>query len=159
MRKHWSRLQQGAELVAAALFAAMFGTFVLQVFMRYVFNLPLQWSLEFDLIVYVWIVFWGAAFLVPPRDHISFNLIYDHVPPPARRVLAVLGVLVIGGAFLIALPATFDFVTFMAIESTPVIRWRFDFVFSVFLLFMIALIARLAWQLVGLLRPGWRDHL
>ena len=81
------------------------------------------------------------------------------MPPPARRVLAILGVLVIGGAFLIALPATFDFVTFMAIESTPVIRWRFDLVFSVFLLFMIALIARLAWQLVGLLRPGWRDHL
>ncbi len=159
MRKHWPKLRRGAELVAAALFAAMFGTFVLQVFMRYVFNMPLQWSLEFDLIVYIWIVFWGAAFLVPPKEHISFNLIYDNVPPRLRRGLAIIGILLIGVAFVIALPATFDFVTFMAIESTPVIRWRFDFVFSVFLFFMVALIARLAWRLVSLLRPGWREHL
>lgn len=159
MRKHWPKLRRGAELVAAALFAAMFGTFVLQVFMRYVFNMPLQWSLEFDLIVYIWIVFWGAAFLVPPKEHISFNLIYDNVPLRLRRGLAIIGILLIGVAFVIALPATFDFVTFMAIESTPVIRWRFDFVFSVFLFFMVALIARLAWRLVSLLRPGWREHL
>ena len=159
MRKHWPKLRRGAELVAAALFAAMFGTFVLQVFMRYVFNMPLQWSLEFDLIVYIWIVFWGAAFLVPPKEHISFNLIYDNVPPRLQRGLAIIGILLIGVAFVIALPATFDFVTFMAIESTPVIRWRFDFVFSVFLFFMVALIARLAWRLVSLLRPGWREHL
>ncbi len=137
----------------------MFGTFVLQVFMRYVFNLPLQWSLEFDLVVYIWIVFWGAAFLVRPSEHIRFNLVYDNVPLHIRRILAIFGALVIGAAFMIALPATFDFVSFMAIESTPVIRWRFDIVFSVFLVFMVALIVRLAWQLACLLRPGWREHL
>lgn len=159
MDQYWSKLRRGAELVAAVLFAVMFGTFVLQVFMRYVFNQPLKWSLEFDLIIYVWIVFWGAAFLVRPNGHISFNLIYDHVSPAVRRVLAIAGALTIAGAFVVALPATFDFVTFMAIESTPVIRWRFDFVFSVFLIFAVALIVRLALQVVRLLQPNWRDHL
>ncbi len=153
------KLKRGAELVAAALFAAMFGTFLLQVLMRYAFNLPLQWSLEFDLVVYIWIVFWGAAFLVRPNDHISFNLIYDRAPPRARRVLAVVGSIAIGATFLAALPATYDFVTFMAIEGLPVLRWRFDFVFSVFLLFMVALIVRLVWRLVCLFRPNWREHL
>ena len=152
-------VRRGAELVAAVLFAAMFGTFLLQVLMRYVFNLPLQWSLEFDLIAYIWIVFWAGAFLLKPRDHISFSLIYDAANPQQKRVLSIAGTILLGGAFLAALPATYDFISFMAIESTPVIRWRFDIVFSVFLLFVLAVVIRSVWHLVCLARRDWRNHL
>ncbi|MFQ5972372.1 MAG: TRAP transporter small permease [Alphaproteobacteria bacterium] len=159
MKRLRELLYKGAELVAAALFAAMFGTFLLQVFMRYVFNLPLQWSLEFDLVVYIWIVFWAAAFLVRGRDHIAFNLVYDGSPPAARRVMGILGGLIVAATFIVALPATYDFVSFMAIESTPVVRWRFDIVFSIFVVFVVAIILRslrLLWRLVG---RDWRRHI
>lgn len=152
-------LYRGAELVAAALFAAMFGTFLLQVFMRYVFNLPLQWSLEFDLVVYIWIVFWAAAFLVRGRDHIAFNLVYDNSPPNVRRAMGILGGLIVAATFIVALPATYDYVSFMAIESTPVVRWRFDLVFSIFVVFVVAIILRslrLLWRLSG---RDWRRHI
>jgi TRAP-type C4-dicarboxylate transport system permease small subunit len=159
MRALATRLRQGAEGVAALLFATMFGAFVLQVFMRYVVNRPLEWTLEVCLIAYVWIAFWSAAFLVREDEHVAFNLIYVGVPPSVRRVLAVLISLVIGGAFAAALPATFDFVKFMGIDTTWVLELRFDVVFSVFVLFMVAVIARAALRLRALLSRRWRDEL
>jgi len=152
-------LQRGAELVAAAIFAAMFGAFLLQVFMRYVVNQPPTWTLEVCVIAYVWIAFWGCAFLVNERDHIAFNLFYVGAPAHVRRVLAVLATLAIGAAFVVALGPTYDFVSFMAIDVTWVLEIRFDLVFSIFLAFMVMVIARALWRLLRLLGPGWRDAL
>ncbi len=152
-------LERGAEFVAAAIFAVMFGAFLLQVFMRYVVNDPLRWSLEVSLIAYVWIVFWSAAFLVKERDHVAFNMFYAAARPALRRVLAILGTAAIGGAFVAAFPATYDFVSFMGIDRTWVLELRFDLVFSVFLLFMIAVILRSALQLGRLFSRRWREHI
>ena len=65
-------LGRGAELVGAAIFATMFGAFLLQIFMRYVVNQPLGWTLELCMITYIWLVFWACAFLLKERDHIAF---------------------------------------------------------------------------------------
>jgi TRAP-type C4-dicarboxylate transport system permease small subunit len=152
-------LQRAAELVGSLLLAAMFGAFILQVFMRYVVNRPLEWSLEVCLITYVWFVFWTVAFLVREQDHVAFSLFYQSAPSPVQRVLAMVSTLLIAGFFLAALPGTFDFVSFMAIDSTWVLHLRFDLVFGVFVLFMLAVIWRGLRRLVALLGPDWRAHL
>ena len=56
-----AKFKRGAELVAALLFAAMFGAFIVQVVSRYVFDDPVSWSLEICSITYVWIVFLTSA--------------------------------------------------------------------------------------------------
>jgi C4-dicarboxylate transporter DctQ subunit len=45
------------------------------------------WTLEFCLALWVWIVFWGAAFVVRERDHVTFDVIYGHVSPRARPLV------------------------------------------------------------------------
>jgi TRAP-type C4-dicarboxylate transport system permease small subunit len=149
-------LHRGAELVGALLLAAMFGAFLLQVFMRYVVSRPLEWSLEVCLITYVWFVFWTLAFLVRESDHVSFSLFYQSVAPPVQRVLALISTLLIVGLLGAALPATWDFVSFMAIDSTWVLHLRFDLVFGVFLLFMLAVVWRGLRRLTALVGPGWQ---
>jgi TRAP-type C4-dicarboxylate transport system permease small subunit len=152
-------LSRAAELVGAVLLAAMFGAFILQVFMRYVVGRPLEWSLEVCLITYVWFVFWTLALLVREQDHVAFSLFYQSAPVAVRRVLAVVSTLLIAGFFLAALPATFDFISFMAIDSTWVLHLRFDLVFGVFLLFMVAVIWRGLRRLLALFGPDWRAQL
>jgi TRAP-type C4-dicarboxylate transport system permease small subunit len=152
-------LQGGAELVGALLLAAMFGAFILQVFMRYVVGRPLEWSLEVCLITYVWFVFWTLALLVREQDHVAFSLFYESAPVAVRRVLALASTLLIAGFFVAALPATLDFIGFMAIDSTSVLHLRFDLVFGVFLLFMLAVIWRGLRRIAALLGPDWRAHL
>ena len=152
-------VQRGAELIGALLLAAMFGAFILQVFMRYLVGRPLEWSLEVCLITFVWSVFWTLAFLVREQDHVAFSLLYENAPVAVRRVLALASTLLIAGFFLAALPATFDYVAFMAIDSTSVLHLRFDLVFGVFLLFMLAVIWRGLRRLRALLGRDWRAHL
>ena len=149
-------LRKGAEFVAVAAFVAMFGAFLLQVFMRYVVNHPLGWTSEACVIFYIWVIFWTAAFLLRERDHVTFSMIYDGVSPPARRVMAIIGAIAIGAAFVAGFPAMFSFITFMKIDVTPVTRIRFDYVYSVWILFVLAVIARSLASLIRLLGRNWR---
>lgn len=162
MRRVGALLKRGAELVSVALLTAMFGAFLLQVFSRYVLNAPLGWTVEACVVFYLWTVFWTAAFLLRERDHVAFTMFSDAVPPPARRVMAIAAAGLVGLAFAAALPAIVDYVAFMRIDSTPVMRIRFDFVYAIFPVFAAAVTLRSALALRRLLGRGWRretgDH-
>src|SRR3546814_18241795 len=79
------RLTRLAEWAAAAMFAAMFCAFMIQIVSRYVFNLPVSWSLEICSIAYVWVVFRTCAILVRERQHIAFDVLYGKLPTKVRR--------------------------------------------------------------------------
>ena len=46
------------------LLTAMFVSFIVQIASRYVFNYPVDWTLELCLTTWLWVVFWEAAFLL-----------------------------------------------------------------------------------------------
>ncbi|KAB2875422.1 MAG: TRAP transporter small permease [Bauldia sp.] len=142
--------------MAVGLFVAMFVAFLLQIFTRYVLNHPLGWTLEACVILYIWIVFWTSAFLLRERDHVAFTMLCDAVAPGARRVFAILGALAIGGAFVAGFPAMLSYVAFMSIDVTPVTRIRFDYVYSIWILFAGAVIVRSAVLLVRLAGRNWQ---
>ncbi len=152
-------LKRGAELVGTTWFLLMFGAFLIQVFTRYALNAPLGWTTEACLIAYLWFAFWGAGLMVRERDQVRFDMIYRAVPPGVRRVFALIVTVAMGGLFAVALPANIDFVTFMAHDFTWVLEIRFDVVFAVFIVFMVAFGVRSLWRAVRLLRPGWRDEI
>ena len=52
-----ARAQRVAEAVAAAVFALLFLIFVVQVAMRFMFNMPLSWSDELIVVLYITMVF------------------------------------------------------------------------------------------------------
>jgi TRAP-type C4-dicarboxylate transport system permease small subunit len=154
-----TRLRYFAELIAAIMFVAMFAAFLLQVFTRYILNNPVAWTQEFVLIAYIWIVFWCAAFLLREREHITFDMFYLALPLAARRVLAIVLTALTGIAFIAAIPATFDYVTFMKIEKSPVIGLRFDILYSIFVVFVIAVTLGALLRVWRLLTRSWQDEL
>lgn len=149
-------LRKGAEFVAVGAFVAMFGAFLLQVFTRYVLDRPLAWTSEACVIAYIWVIFWTAALLLRERDHIAFTTLYEGIGPSARRVAAIMGVTAMAAGFIASLPATVSFIAFMRINATPVMHIPFDYVYSVWLLFVLAVIVRAIASLVRLLGPRWR---
>lgn len=151
-------LKKGAEWVAVSLFTALFGTFLLQIFTRYVLNNPLGWTLELCLAAWLWVVFWSAAFLVREQQHVAFNIFYLGATPPVRRIFALAGAVSLLAAFLIAFPPTWDFIAFMKIDSTPVLKIRFDVLFVVFAVFMAAVIVRSIVRIRRLLSPDWETE-
>lgn len=148
-----------AELISAALFAIMFCAFLIQVFTRYVLNDPVAWSMEVALLAYIWVIFIAGATIVRIDEHISFDAIYGAARPKGKRVLALITSGAILLAFVAAFPANYDFITFMAIDSTWILGIRFDLVYSCFLIFMIGVILRVLYKIKGLISNKWRDEI
>lgn len=140
MRSRWDWWQARADDVAVGLLTAMFLAFVLQITARYVINYPLPWTLELSLTMWLWTVFWGSALCLRNKDHIAFDMIYNHVGPGTRKVFGIISSLAIIVAMLVSLPATWDWVSFLTIKKSATLRIPLAYVFSLFLLFMVGTI-------------------
>ena len=135
-------LRRRAENVAAALLAIVFVSFILQIAFRYLLGWPVGWTLEVSTLAWMWLVLWGAAFVVRERDDIRFDILYSTMPDRLRRGSVVVTGLALAAVFAVSLPAVVDYVTFMRVERASYIGLRLDYVFSVYILFSLAVIAR-----------------
>ena len=140
-------LKNAANLIGGGLFLTMFAVFVIQITARFVFNKPIAWTDELAVILYVWIILWGCAAMVPEREHVVFDLLWNGVSWRARQFMQIVGNLLIGGLALASLPATWDYVRFMAREGTPVLNLPFMWVFFPFVLLMASLVIRAVWSI------------
>ncbi len=136
--------KKAADLIGGTLFLTLFIVFVIQVTARFGFNRPMAWTDEAAVILYVWVILWSAAFVVPEKEHVAFDLIWNSVNLRTRKVMRVAGNLLIGGVALYGIPATWDYVHFMKRESSPVLGISFMLVFLPFVLLLVALVVRSA---------------
>ena len=147
---HW--LARRAENVAAAMLAAMFLAFLLQIAFRYALGLPIGWTHELSVILWIWLVLWGASFVISEREEIRFDIIYGSVGPGARRVMCIVTAMALIALYLISFPAVVDYVTFMKVERTSYLKIRFDWLFSIYIVFVIASVIRYIWLVWQALR-------
>ncbi len=145
-------LRRGADAIGVGLFAALFLTFIVQITARFVFDRPLPWTDELAVILYVWVILWAAAFMVPARDHVVFDLVYNAMGPRTRRGMLLVGAVLIGSLAAYAIPGSWDYVRFMAREGTPVLGLPFMWVFVPFVLLLLALAVRSVLEVAALLR-------
>ena len=80
---------QLADWIACAMFAAVFLIFNYKIFTRYFEHNEAVWADEVLVILFIWIIFWANAFLVPDRMQITFDLVYRLLPPAAKRFAAL----------------------------------------------------------------------
>lgn len=119
------RLSRVAEAIAAIALAAIFIVFLLQIFTRYsgklsqwmpVENLslwmseiePLRWTVYLISLLWVWLIFVGCSFVVREGDHVAFDILYQAAPPRLRKIMTILGAIILIAVMLISLPATWD---------------------------------------------------
>jgi C4-dicarboxylate transporter, DctQ subunit len=149
LRRAGGWLVRRAENVAAALLAILFLAFIVQVVFRYVLNFPIGWTSELSIVAWLWLVLFGAAFVVRERDEIRFDIIYGSVGPGARRWMALVTAVALVALYALSLPAVVDYVAFMKVEQTAYLDIRFDWLFCVYVIFAVASIGRYLWL-------GWR---
>ena len=135
-------LRKVANAIGGLLFLALFITFLVQIVARFVFDQPLPWSDELAVILYLWVILWACAFVVPEKEHVMFDLVWNSVSPATRRLMRMVGHTLIGGLAIAAIPASWEYVHFMAREKTAVLGLSFEWVFLPFVLLLIALAAR-----------------
>lgn len=146
------------EGIAAGLLAALFLTFLLQIFSRYVMVQPFGWTLELCLALWIWIVFFGNAFLVRESDHVTFDILYLAMPRGIRTVFALIS----AGCIVVALGwsfwPTWDWIDFLKIKRSATLRVPMRTIYSVYALFLIVVVLRYAWVFADVLRRGPHDR-
>jgi TRAP-type C4-dicarboxylate transport system permease small subunit len=138
-------LRKAAEGFGVVLFGAMFCVFLIQIAARFAFNRPLAWTDELAVLLYLWVILWAAAFIVPEREHVAFDLLWNGAGPRTRRAMRIAGHVMLGGLCAWALPGTWDYVRFMAREGTPVLGVPFMVVFLPFVALLASIVVRCAW--------------
>src|SRR5690606_5324894 len=98
-----------------------------------------------------WVVFFTSAFVLRWSEFIAFDMLFRALPPGAQRAsmaLASVGFIAVFGYVAYALV---DYVRFMRISTTDMVEIRLDYVYSIFIVFLVAICVRLgvlAWRLV-----------
>ena len=141
-----------AENVLAAMLLVLFVAFLIQVAFRYAFNLPIGWTTELTLVLWLWMVLWGAAFVVKENEEIRFDLIYGAMGRRTRLVtLLITGTFLIA-VFVLSFPAVLDYVLFMKVEKTAYLKIRFDVLYFIYPIFAVAIVIRYVGLIVKALR-------
>jgi len=138
-------LQARAENLLAAMLVVMFGVFIIQIVFRYVVNLPIGWTQELSVIMWVWMVLFGTAFVVRDYEEIRFDILYATVSERTRRIMVVAGAICVVILFSISLPAVLDYIGFMKVEKTAYLKIRFDWLYSIYGIFAVVTIIRQLW--------------
>lgn len=178
MRRIQHRLSRLAEIVAGALLAAIFVTFLLQIGSRYLPKIikglgltdawpmlgavqPLGWTLELIGILWVWVIFFCCAFVVREHEHVKFDIIYLSVPNKIRRAFALISAAAIAGGMIYAFLPTWDYIDFLRMRRTSSVSNPFSgnkiplrTIFSIYAVFMIAVAARYGWLMWDVWRNG-----
>ena len=114
-----------AEFLAAMLLAAIFITFLLQIFTRYAPKIawlmptsniedwmnslvPIGWTVNLISLLWVWLIFFGCAFFVRQKDHVSFDIVFYALPAKFQKILTVATALIIIIAMLYSFGPTYD---------------------------------------------------
>ena len=170
-----------AEFMAALALAAIFLTFLAQIFSRYAAEIawlmpiapvaswmsamePIGWTVNLISLIWVWLIFFGCSFLVNEKEHVAFDIIYQAVSDKARRVLAIIGAVIVIGMMCYSFLPTWDAIMssrLMELKkiqtlSMPItgdkiaVKW----LFASYILLMIIVSLRYAWQIVHVIKHG-----
>lgn len=145
-------LHRRAENVAVALLAVMFAAFIVQIVCRYLLNLPVGWASELTLVMWLWLVLWGAGLVLPEREEIRFDVVWASAGPRLRRWMQGIAAAALLWLYGSALPASWDFVSFMKVQKTSYLKLGYDELFFAFMIFAVAILVRYAWLLVEAIR-------
>ena len=152
MTSFFKWLKGTADYIAAGMLAAMFATFIIQILSRYLLDLSLSWTVELCLTLWLWLVFWVSAFCAKDSDQIRFDVLYLSVSKRARKIIGILSALTIIVAFGYSLLPTIDYLWFYKIKKSPVMRIPLHYIFSIYGIFLIAIIVRYVWRIYELAR-------
>ena len=158
MRALGAWLARRAENVAALMLAVMFSAFVVQIVFRYVFNFPIGWTSELTVALWLWLVLWGAAFVVKESQEIRFDLLISAVPRRPRIAMSVVAAVALIVLYAASLPASWSYVSFMKVEKSAYLKIPMSWLFSIYIAFLLAVLARYVWLLWSYVRGDEVDE-
>ena len=151
--------QRAAAAGSTLSLGVVFMLFIGGIGMRYLFDRPVGWIDEAVTVLTVWSVLWTAAFVLRWSDHISFDIVFVNLAAPRQRLMLLVVNIAFVALMLSAIPGMVDYTLFLWRERTDMLQMRMDFVYAIFPIFFIAIVARQLRSIWRLLSPRWQTEL
>jgi len=90
--------------------------------LRYFSGSSLQWANELPELLFPWLVMAGVVLAAEKGAHIATVFLVEAVPPAVRRVIGVLGWLVVAGLYGTLAWATFSMLDIVQDEKSPILQ-------------------------------------
>lgn len=138
-----------AEQFAVLMLALIFVAFVLQIALRYLFNWPVGWTSEISVVAWLWLILFGTGFVLKDSEELRIDFIYANVGRRLRLVMGIVGSVLIAILLARSFLPSWDYISFMKVEKASYLKIRFDWLYSIYLAFIVALVVR---HVVGVVR-------
>lgn len=177
---------RGAEFIAAMALAAIFITFLVQIFSRYAAKIawlmpipgisewmatlqPVGWTVNLISLLWVWVIFFSCAFFVRERDHVAFDILYHAAPERGRKIMAIAGAVFVIGIMVYSFIPTWEAIMtsrLMELKKIQTLRIPITgdkipvkWLFASYVLLMVVVIIRYLWTLIYIAKHGApKDH-
>ncbi|MBX3607044.1 MAG: TRAP transporter small permease [Piscinibacter sp.] len=141
------------EWIVMLMLAVMTGLTFVQVVLRYVFNTGFTWALELTTVFFAVMIFVGISYGVRIGAHIGVDALVKLLPPPLRRGVSILVVLLCLAYAGIVITGAWDYVDKMRtvgveLEDLPIPVWVVRAVLPLGYALMVLRFGQVLWQLV-----------
>jgi len=120
----------------------MFLMFLIQIASRYILEEPFGWTLELCLTLWIWLVFFGNAFIVKHEDHISFDVLYQKSNKKIQKIFSLISALAIAIGMAYSFLPTWDYIDFMRLKRSATLEIPLRTVYSIYAVFIVASVLR-----------------
>lgn len=87
---------------------------ILGVVMRYAVNSPLTWLEEVQMLLIIWLSFFGGSAAFRLQNHVAIEILVDLLPKKLQKVIEVFIVLIVSAVLLFLVIRGYDFVARLA---------------------------------------------
>lgn len=109
----------GEKAIAGLFLLVIVSTMAAQVFARYVFGAPFQWSEEVARLALIWMTFISAAFVMAERRHIAVDIISPRVGDGGKLFIECMSYVVVAASCLLLLIGGANFVWYVGKVGSP----------------------------------------
>lgn len=148
------RLVHFCEWLSVTMFAALFATFIAQVFWRYILRDPLVWTLEVAGLLFVTLSLFTAATQMPLKEHVSFDLVMDILPKRVAGPVRGISLTIFAVVMLSSVPDTISVLEWMYKERTFAVKFNLGHLFVLMIGFVVIFAGRALSSAYANLRPG-----
>lgn len=127
--------------LGVAVFALLIATVAVQVFMRYVLNMPSPELFEVSIYSFVWVIYLGGALAVRYDQHMRFDLLYRKLAKRTRLVFDLACDIITNVILLILLPPSLLYTVKMYTIKASALRIPWTFLLIVYPVFLLLVIA------------------
>ena len=126
--------------LAVAVFSILLLSVFVQVFMRYVLNMPSPQLFEVSTYSFVWVIYLGGALATRYDQHMRFDLIYRSLSRKARLILDIVFDLFTNGVMLLLVVPSFRYTIQVYPIKASALRIPWTFLLIVYPVFVVLVI-------------------